>query len=129
MAGKMTPLAIVIGLTIGVVVFSVIARASRLLDEMIAPIDTPPDELQDVLKDIEDAFANRSDNNMPDNMITMVVSGDTAYWIENNVLMKAPVGEDGEVDFSQEVRYNAIDAPQSELKQILSILDTIKENT
>ena len=80
------------------------------------------DELMDILEEIGE--------NLPDNdSVTMVIAGDTAYWVEENALMCAPVDTDDEVDFERAVRYNAIEAPKEELRKILSIIDAIKENT
>lgn len=78
----------------------------------------------------EEEIMDETEERLPEKeLVTLVVFGDKAYWVENNSIMFAPVNDMDDVDFSSAMRYNAITAPHEELKMILSILDTIKENT
>lgn len=61
--------------------------------------------------------------------ITALVEGDTAYWITDNALVSAPVAMDGNIVFSSAKKYDAMSAPVDELRKMLLIIDTIKENT
>ena len=80
------------------------------------------EELREILEEIGEK--------LPDNeSMTIIVSDGTAYWLEENGLMCAPIDDEDEIDFDLAVQYNAIEAPKEELRKILSILDAIKENT
>ena len=123
---KMTSLLIAVGAVVVATITSAIAvrvlayRIDKALENAGA-YELSQEELREILEEIGE---NLGDNDS----LTMVIAGDTAYWIEENSLMHAPVDSDDEVDFGSAMPYNAIEAPKEELKKILSILDTIKEN-
>lgn len=104
-----------------------IYKFSKEMDKQISDkkaYELTQDELREVYEEIGERLSDDSGE------ITVVISAEDgmAYWVENNTLMYAPVDEDGEVDFEQEMQYNAFEVPLKELTKMLLILDTIKEN-
>jgi hypothetical protein len=104
-----------------------IYKFSKEMDKQISDkkaYELTQDELREVYEEIGERLSDDSGE------ITVAISAEDgmAYWVENNTLMYAPVDEDGEVDFEQEMQYNAFEVPLKELTKMLLILDTIKEN-
>ena len=104
-----------------------IYKFSKEMDKQISDkkaYELTQDELREVYEEIGERLSDDSGE------VTVAISAEDgmAYWVENNTLMYAPVDEDGEVDFEQEMQYNAFEVPLKELTKMLLILDTIKEN-
>lgn len=104
-----------------------IYKFSKDMDKQISDkkaYELTQEELREVYEEIGERLSDDSGE------ITVAISAEDglAYWVENNTLMYAPVDEDGEVDFEQEMQYNAFEVPLKELTKMLLILDTIKEN-
>ena len=115
--------AVVVGTVIAAIAVRVTAhRIDRALEVAGAYDKFSEEELREILEEIGEK--------LPDNeSMTIIVSDGTAYWLEENGLMCAPIDDEDEIDFDLAVQYNAIEAPKEELRKILSILDAIKENT
>ncbi len=95
---------------------------SERIGKLIGEVDALTE--QDIRQILEEAGEKLPE----EDTFTVVVMEDVAYWLEGNALMCAPTADD-EVDFDHAMRYNAIEAPKEELRKILSVIDTIKENT
>lgn len=115
--------AVVVGTVIAAIAVRVAAhRIDKALEVAGAYDKFSEEELREILEEIGEK--------LPDNeSMTIIVSDGTAYWLEENGLMCAPIDDEDEIDFDLAVQYNAIEAPKEELRKILSILDAIKENT
>ena len=115
--------AVVVGTVIAAIAVRVTAhRIDKALEVAGAYDKFSEEELREILEEIGEK--------LPDNeSMIIIVSDGTAYWLEENGLMCAPIDDEDEIDFDLAVQYNAIEAPKEELRKILSILDAIKENT
>jgi len=115
--------AVVVGTVIAAIAVRVTAHRIDKALEVAGVYDKfSEEELREILEEIGEK--------LPDNeSTTIIVSDGTAYWLEENGLMCAPIDDEDEIDFDLAVQYNAIEAPKEELRKILSILDAIKENT
>ena len=115
--------AVVVGTVIAAIAVRVTAhRIDKALETAGAYDKFSEEELREILEEIGEK--------LPDSeSVTIIVSDGTAYWLEEDGLMCAPIDDEDEIDFDLAVRYNAIEAPKEELRKILSILDAIKENT
>lgn len=57
--------------------------------------------------------------------INVAINNDKAYWIKDNVLYKASIDEEGNIDSDNASPVDVINASPAELKKITEIVDRI----
>lgn len=75
-----------------------------------------------------DVKNTQSAKRLKENIIDVLVTEDSAYWIHQNVFYKASV-DDGHVDRSTASPVNTEDMSEEELKKMLKILDQLTDRS
>lgn len=61
------------------------------------------------------------------NTVSVAIVEDSAYWVHNNNIYRAPVEDTGRIDTDNATKIDVFSLSDKDTKKLLSILDSIKE--